>query len=98
MYMFIHVHIISHGFSLLRFRRHALHTRAAPLKLPQLDHSALTNLSLVQTHQDKRARGHQEEIYWLRPTQPSRSPAPGKSMSPRAKVTFDEAGIMTSPR
>ncbi|XP_063588514.1 uncharacterized protein LOC134765695 [Penaeus indicus] len=56
-------------------------------------------MSVVQkTHQDKRARGHQEEIYWLRPTQPARSPAPGKSMSPRAKVTFDEAGIMTSPR
>ncbi|ROT66814.1 putative protein tincar isoform X3 [Penaeus vannamei] len=51
-------------------------------------------MSVVQ--KDKRARGHQEEIYWLRPTQPALPP--GKSMSPRAKVTFDEAGIMTSPR
>nr|XP_045594619.1 uncharacterized protein LOC123755819 [Procambarus clarkii] len=58
-----------------------------------------TIMSVVQkTHQEKRARGEEEEIYWLRPSQPVRSTSQSKPMSPRAKVTFDEGGILTSPR
>lgn len=52
----------------------------------------------LQTHQEKRARGEEEEIYWLRPSKPTRAHNQGKPMSPRAKVTFDESGILTSPR
>ncbi|KAK7083035.1 hypothetical protein SK128_009246, partial [Halocaridina rubra] len=56
-------------------------------------------MNVVQkTHQEKRARGEEEEIYWLRPSQPVRTESPAKTASPRAKVTFDEEGIMSSPR
>lgn len=56
-------------------------------------------MSVVQkTHQEKRARGEEEEIYWLRPSQPMRTNNPSKAASPRAKVTFDEEGLLSSPR
>ncbi|XP_071536349.1 uncharacterized protein [Panulirus ornatus] len=58
-----------------------------------------TIMSVVQkTHQEKRARGEEEEIYWLRPSKPICAHSQSKPMSPRTKVTFDEGGILTSPR
>ncbi|XP_068209009.1 uncharacterized protein [Palaemon carinicauda] len=52
---------------------------------------------IQKTHQDKRSRGEEEEIYWLRPSQPLRSNSTSKTASPRAKVTFDEEGLLSSP-
>ncbi|XP_064104586.1 uncharacterized protein LOC135214323 [Macrobrachium nipponense] len=52
---------------------------------------------IQKTHQDKRSRGEEEEIYWLRPSQPLRSNSASKTASPRAKVTFDEEGLLSSP-
>ncbi|XP_076035197.1 uncharacterized protein LOC143021508 [Oratosquilla oratoria] len=76
-----------------------------------------TIMSVVQkTHEDKRTRGEEEDIYWLRPsrthgqahgqTAPAAAAASTASQdrhrhqptSPRNKVTFDESGILTSPK